>query len=36
MFHGSAIFPSHHRENALIRGFLALVTEDLASHGGNP
>ncbi|QEL26443.1 LysR family transcriptional regulator [Bosea sp. F3-2] len=32
MFHGHAMFPSHHREDPLVDGFLAIVRDDLAVY----
>ncbi len=32
MFHGNALFPSHHLNNVLIDGFLAVVTDELAGY----
>jgi DNA-binding transcriptional LysR family regulator len=32
MFHGHAMFPSHHRTDPLVDGFLAVVREELAGY----
>ncbi len=32
MFQGNALFPSRHRDNVLIDGFLAIVSEELGSY----